>query len=67
MKRVLAMMMTALMMLSLCACGTPAKKDDGVFNIGIVQLQQHVALDQATKGFQDALKSKLGDKVAFDV
>ena len=67
MKRVLAMMMTALMMLSLCACGTPAKKDDGVYNIGIVQLQQHVALDQATKGFQDALKSKLGDKVAFDV
>ena len=66
MKRVLAMIMTALMLLSLCACGTPAKNDD-VYQIGIVQLMQHVALDQATQGFQDALKEKLGDKVTFDV
>ena len=74
MKRVLAMMLALMMVLSMTACGAkpqetepPAKKDDGVYNIGIVQLMQHVALDQATKGFQDALKSKLGDKVAFDV
>ena len=58
--------MTALMLLSLCACGAPNKADD-VYSVGIVQLMQHVALDQATQGFQDALTEKLGDKVTFDV
>ena len=68
MKRVLALIMTALMLVSLCACGAADKtKDDGVYSVGIVQLMQHVALDQATQGFQDALKEKLGDKVTFDV
>ena len=66
MKRVLALIMTALMLLGLCACDT-TNKDDGTYSVGIVQLMQHVALDQATQGFQDALKEKLGDKVTFDV
>ena len=66
MKRVFAWILTAVMLLSLCACGTP-KKEEGTYYIGIVQLMQHVALDQATKGFQDALTEKLGDKVVFDV
>lgn len=66
MKRVLALIMTALMLLSLCACGAPDRAE-GEYHVGIVQLMQHVALDQATKGFQDALKEKLGDKVTFDV
>ena len=66
MKRVLALIMTTLMLLSLCACGA-ANKEDGTYSVGIVQLMQHVALDQATKGFQDALTEKLGDKVSFDV
>ena len=65
MKRLLALILTAVMLLSLCACGA-AKKDDGIYNIGIVQLMQHVALDQATQGFKDALTEKLGDKVTFD-
>ena len=64
MKRLLALIMTSLMLLSLCACSAA---DDGKYSIGIVQLMQHVALDQATQGFQDALKEKLGDKVTFDV
>ena len=68
MKRVLTLIMTALMLLGLCACNTTNKtKDDGTYSVGIVQLMQHVALDQATQGFQDALKEKLGDKVTFDV
>ena len=66
MKRLLALIMTAVMLLSLCACGA-TKKADGTYSIGIVQLMQHVALDQATQGFQDALTEKLGDKVTFDV
>ena len=70
MKRVLAMMMAAMMLLTLCACGSTADDNndaaDDTYSIGIVQLMQHVALDQATEGFQDALKEKLGDKVTFD-
>ena len=66
MKRVLALILTTLMLLGLCACGDSGA-DDGVYKVGIVQLMQHVALDQATQGFQDALKDKLGDKVRFDV
>ena len=67
MKRALALIMTTLMLLSLCSCGAPSQADDGTYHVGIVQLMQHVALDQATKGFQDALTEKLGDKVSFDV
>lgn len=66
MKRILALIVTTWMLLSLCACNI-AGQEDGVYSVGIVQLQQHVALDQATKGFQDALTEKLGDKVRFDV
>lgn len=39
---------------------------DKTFNIGICQLVQHPALDEATKGFKEALTEKLGDKVKFD-
>jgi len=34
-----------------------------VYTVGVCQLVQHNALDAATKGFEDALKAKLGDKV----
>ena len=34
--------------------------------VGIVQLAPHPALDEATQGFQDAVKEALGDKVKFD-
>ncbi len=40
---------------------------DKTYTVGICQLVQHVALDAATQGFQDALKDKLGDKVTFDL
>ena len=70
MKRVLALIVTVLMLLSLCACGQTDKVNENgeqIYHVGIVQLQQHVALDQATQGFQDALTEKLGDRVSFDV
>ena len=73
MKRILAMMIATMMLLSLCACGgsdeSGAASGDGDsgYSVGIVQLVQHVALDQATQGFQDALTEKLGDSVKFDV
>lgn len=40
---------------------------DKVYTVGICQLVQHDALDAATKGFQEALTEKLGDKVGFDL
>lgn len=38
---------------------------DKKYVIGICQLVEHEALDQATKGFEDALKELLGDNVEF--
>ncbi len=73
-KKIIAMALTAVMSLSLTACGGAGKGtsesgggDDGkTYNVGICQLVQHDALDAATKGFKDALTEKLGDKVKFD-
>lgn len=39
---------------------------DESYNVGICQLVQHPALDEATEGFKVALTEKLGDKVSFD-
>ncbi|MCR5784383.1 MAG: ABC transporter substrate-binding protein [Eubacterium sp.] len=37
------------------------------YTIGVCQLVEHVALDAATQGFQDALTELLGDSVSFDI
>jgi len=54
--------------LVLAACLiTGCQKKDDKYQIGIIQLVQHEALDAASQGFQDALTEKLGtDKVVFD-
>lgn len=43
----------------------PADSGDS-YTVGICQLMEHDALDAATKGFQDALTEKLGDRVTFE-
>ncbi len=50
------------------AAATPAETEakQEVYNVGICQLVEHVALDAATQGFKDALTEKLGDSVVFD-
>lgn len=65
----IAMLMAAVMTLSLAACGGKTQTDAGenVYHVGICQLVQHDALDAATQGFQDALTEKLGDRVVFDL
>ena len=64
MKKTLMILTAAV--LALCLCGTAAAEGTA-YRIGICQLVQHVALDAATQGFQDALAEKLGDAVTFDV
>lgn len=68
MKKLISLVLAAVMALSLVACGSGSKdKDtdtgDKTYKVGVVQLVQHEALGAATKGFTDALKEALGDKV----
>ena len=81
-KRLLAVLMIAVMAVSMMACSGKTDSSDGAdsagtsddkkgnadakYTIGICQLVQHDALDAATKGFKDALQDKLGDSVKFD-
>ena len=72
-KKILAAAAACLMVAGLTACGnnystpTPSYDGDKVFQIGIVQLVEHNALDEATRGFKEFLTEKLGDKVQFNV
>lgn len=61
MKKILAIVLALMILLTL-----PAMAEEKTYNIGICQLVQHVALDDATRGFKDALAAKLGDKVVFN-
>ena len=64
MKKALSFLVAVI--LALCMSGA-ALAEGTTYQIGICQLVQHVALDAATQGFQDALTEKLGDAVIFDV
>lgn len=71
-KKFLAAAAACLMVAGMTACGdnntpTPSNPDEKVFQIGIVQLAEHPALDEATRGFKEFLTEKLGDKVQFNV
>ena len=59
MKRIVAIFLAVLMMLSLAACGGTA--DDGKYVVGVCQYMPHDSLDQATRGFKDALVAALGE------
>lgn len=78
MKKILALICVLAMMFALCACGNssapaesqapseneaPAEVPAGEsYSIGICQLVQHPALDEATRGFKEALIEKLGEE-----
>ena len=69
MKKTLCLILSILMILSLCACGDTAAApaaEKQTFKIGICQLVKHDALDKASQGFMDAIKDELGDSVEFD-
>jgi len=59
-KKLLALALALLMVLSVTACS--AGKEKGTYKVGICQLMQHVALDDATAGFIQALKDELGEE-----
>ena len=52
MKKLFAIALVVLMILTMAACG---KTEKDAYTIGICQLTTHPALDAATKGFQDAV------------
>lgn len=77
-KKVTAILLTAVMTAALTACGSSSgdssgsSGDDaggsGTYTIGICQQMEHAALDAATEGFQDACRELFGeDNVEFDV
>ena len=59
MKKLLAVLLAAIMIFAMCGCG--GTTNDGIYTVGICQLVQHPALDAATKGFMDQLKAELGE------
>lgn len=71
-KRIFALALAVLMMLSMVACGnkndgnadatpTPDEQEAKVYKVGISQLVTHDALDAATEGFIDAMNDKFGE------
>ena len=72
MKRIVALVLTALLLLSMTACqSAPQNENAGTaekFVVGVCQLAPHEALDAATKGFVETLRAELGeDKVEIKV
>ncbi len=79
-KKLLALLLSAAMCLSLAACGQTADTTDTTtttdtadtsgdavtYTVGICQLVQHDALDAATQGFIDALNEALPGQVEFE-
>ena len=67
MKKILALALVCMMLVSMAACGA-APADDGKYVVGVCQLVPHVALDAATQGFVDRLTELLGaENVTIDV
>ena len=68
MKKTLALILTFVLLATTClaftSCGDKGGKK---LKVGVCQLVQHDALDQATQGFIDALKAELGDEVEIEV
>ena len=72
MKRVFAILLAVMMLVSMAACApsqqggeqtTGAQTGDEKFVVGVCQLIPHDALDAATKGFVETLKAEFGDNV----
>ena len=77
MKKLVALLLTLVVLATSCLAFTSCTGDNPsgggnpgktTFKVGVCQLVQHPALDQATQGFIDALKAELGaENVEIDV
>lgn len=69
MKKMISLILSVAMLLSVCCAFTGCGGDDGSYTVGICQLMVHDSLDQATQGFIDALTAEMeaaGKTVTFD-
>ena len=74
MKKILALLLALVMVLALTACGGSGNSNGSTdaaesYNIGVIQLIEHPALDMASQGFMDKLEELLaadGIEVSFD-
>lgn len=62
MKKILSLILSAVLILGLTACGTTS----ATYTIGILEYSTHEAQSLAVQGFMDALTEKLGNEVAFE-
>ena len=65
MKKTMTMILTIVLMLSLCCCAYAER-----YSVGVCQLMVHDSLDQATQGFADALNQEMknaGHTVNIDI
>ena len=69
MKKKIAIILAVVIVLVSCAALVMCnqKPEGEKFVVGVCQLTQHAALDQATQGFVDALKAELGDNVEIEI
>lgn len=58
MKKVIAVALAVLMLVTMTACGSAS--NESKYTVGICQLMTHNSLDDATQGFKDALVAALG-------
>lgn len=66
MKKIGWLCLCCLLVFSFVACNEKEETLEG-YHIGICQLVEHEALDDAARGFQDALIDAFGDDVTFDI
>lgn len=64
MKKLMAILLASIVLLSGCATNTSTSNEE-LYKIGIVQLAEHPALDDARRGFEDGLK-ELGVNAEID-
>lgn len=62
MKKLVSILAVLALLLSICAV---AGGEGATYQVGILQFVQHPALDEATRGFREALTEKLGNSVVF--
>ncbi len=67
MKKLITLVLAFTLIIGCTALFTSCDEAKKTYNVGIVQLAPHVALDAATKGFRDALTAELGaENVTFN-